>query len=205
MNRFIPSSRNNLLPYDGEVYYLEKILDDNSAQKYFRDLQTSIPWEQDEINIFGKKILTKRKVAWFGDKPYLYTYSNATKKALPWTKELMGLKNSVEEKTDSSFNTCLLNLYHFGEEGMGWHSDDEPELGQQPVIAALSLGAERKFYFKHKISKKSISIILEPGSLLLMKGNTQANWLHRLPPTKKVTRPRISLTFRTIFSKIEKG
>ncbi len=182
-----------------------KVLDPNLAFQYFNSLQTSIPWEQDQVNIFGKKILTKRKVAWYGEEAFSYTYSNSTKKALPWTKELLKLKNKVEERTGSTFNTCLLNLYHSGQEGMGWHSDDEPELGPHPIIAAISLGAERILYLKHKSSKKSISIILEPGSLLLMKGKTQSHWLHRLPPTKKVTRPRISLTFRTIFSKYEDG
>jgi alkylated DNA repair dioxygenase AlkB len=128
----------------------------------------------------------------------LYTYSNITKQALPWTKELSGLKQMVEELAGTTFNSCLLNLYHNGEEGMGWHSDDEDSLGKNNTIASLSIGAERKFLFKHKQSKQTVSLVLEHGSLLIMRDATQANWLHSLIKSKSVTQPRINLTFRTI-------
>jgi alkylated DNA repair dioxygenase AlkB len=128
----------------------------------------------------------------------LYTYSNTTKRALPWTKELSDLKQIVEERTKTDFNSCLLNLYQNGEEGIAWHSDDEESLVKNSTIASLSLGAERKFSFKHKQTKETISLVLEHGSLLVMKDVTQTNWLHSLPKSKKITQPRINLTFRTI-------
>ena len=143
-------------------------------------------------------IVTKRKVAWYGDKPFKYTYSKTTKSALPWTKELLELKDIIEKKTGETFNSCLLNLYHNGEEGMAWHSDGEKDLKKNGAIGSLSFGTDRKFTFKHKATKQIVSILLEKGSLLVMKGTTQTNWLHRLPPTKKIKDPRINLTFRTI-------
>ncbi|MGA9171355.1 MAG: alpha-ketoglutarate-dependent dioxygenase AlkB [Nitrososphaeraceae archaeon] len=155
-------------------------------------------WEKDEVIIFGKHITTKRKVAWCGDPEYLYTYSNTTKQALARTKELSELKQIVEEYAGIKFNSCLLNLYHNGNEGMGWHSDDEKTLGKNNTIASLSFGAEREFSFKHKQTKQTVSLVLEHGSLLIMKDATQSNWLHSLPKSKNITQPRINLTFRTM-------
>ena len=143
-------------------------------------------------------IITKRKVAWYGDKPFKYTYSKTTKSALPWTKELLELKEIIENQIGEKFNSCLLNLYHNGDEGMAWHSDGEKDLKKNGAVGSLSFGAERKFSFKHKKTKQTVSVYLEKGSLLVMKGTTQINWLHRLPPTKKVKNPRINLTFRII-------
>ena len=158
----------------------------------------SILWEKDEIIVFGKYITTKREVAWYGDSQYVYTYSNTTRQALAWTKELFGVKQIVEKCAGIKFNSCLLNLYHNGNEGMGWHSDDEKSLGKNNTIASLSFGAERKFSFKHKQTKQTVSVVLEHGSLLIMKGATQSNWLHNLPKSKNITQPRINLTFRTM-------
>ena len=158
----------------------------------------SIQWENDQASIYGKLIITKRKVAWYADKDFDYTYSNVTKKALPWTKELLELKSITEINTNETFNSCLLNLYHNGSEGMAWHSDAERALKKNGAIASFSFGAERKFAFKHKITKEVVSLVLEHGSLLIMTGTTQSDWLHRLPPTKRVTKPRVNLTFRTI-------
>lgn len=191
----------NLLPEDGTVWYYGKILSAEDSSRYFKSLFESIPWKQDEVVLFGKRHVTKRKTAWFGDSALSYTYSNTTKTALPWTPELLHLKQLVEETTGQSFNSCLLNLYHSGEEGMGWHSDNEKELGPHPVIASLSLGAERKFSLKHRGSKQTVSILLENGSLLLMTGATQEYWLHSMPKTKKVKEARINLTFRRIREK----
>lgn len=188
----------NILPFDGEVEYCGFILDRKTAQYYFEKLFKGIAWENDKIQIFGKLIVTKRKVAWYGDSPFNYTYSNTTKLALAWTQELLELKKIVEERTGETFNSCLLNLYHNGEEAMAWHSDDEIDLKKNGTIASLSFGAERKFSFKHKTTKQTVSIVLEDASLLVMKGTTQTHWLHRLPPTKKTKSPRINLTFRTI-------
>lgn len=188
----------NLLSRDGEAYYFGEILDQVAAKKYFSKLMQNIQWQHDEIRMFGKTITTKREVAWYGDEGLQYTYSGKTKKAISWTKELLELKNIVEEKTNETFNSCLLNLYHNGSEGMSWHADDEKDLKQNGAIASLSLGVARKFSFRHRQSKETISVMLGNGSLLIMKGAMQQHWLHSLPPTKKVTTPRINLTFRTI-------
>lgn len=188
----------NLLPCDGIVNYHGKILSIAEADSYYNSLLTSIEWKNDEAVIFGKKIVTKRKVAWYGDRGFEYTYSNITKKALLWTKELLELKRRVETATGEHFNSCLLNLYHNGEEGMAWHSDGEKDLKKDGAIGSLSLGAKRKFCFKHKGSGQVIPVMLEHGSLLVMKHTTQTYWLHRLPPSKLITQPRVNLTFRTI-------
>lgn len=188
----------NLLPRDGTVIYYGKIIDREDADRFYQKLLENIEWKNDEAVIFGKKIFTKRKVAWYGDQGFEYTYSKTTKTALPWTEELLLLKKAIEEETGEKFNSCLLNLYHSGNEGMAYHSDAEKDLKKNGAIASVSLGAERKFSFKHKVSGEKVELILEHGSLLVMKDETQSYWLHRLPPTKKVTLPRINLTFRTI-------
>ena len=188
----------NLLPYEGTVNYYGRIMSAKAADVFFDLLMQGIAWKNDEAVIFGKHIITKRKVAWYGEQQFSYTYSNATKHALPWTQELLELKSMVEKESQETFNSCLLNLYHDGAEGMAWHSDGEKDLKKNGAIASLSFGAERKFAFKHKASKLVVSKVLEHGSLLIMKDATQTNWLHRLPPTKLIKRPRINLTFRTI-------
>jgi alkylated DNA repair dioxygenase AlkB len=198
MDLFNSNPISNILPSDGEVNYYGRILTTENAQHYFNQLLDNIEWENDKAIIFGKLIITKRKVAWYADQPFDYTYSKTTKSALPWTKELAELKEIIEQETGETFNSCLLNLYHSGEEGMAWHSDGEKDLKKNGAIASLSFGADRKFSFKHKTTKQTVSVFLEKGSLLVMKGTTQTNWLHRLPPTKKVKTPRINLTFRTI-------
>jgi len=200
MDLFNSDTNKNLLPYGGEVYYYGVAFSVKKAQEFYNLLLENIEWQNDKAVIFGKTIITKRKVAWYGEKPFQYTYSKTTKSALPWTKELLELKEIIEKKTGETFNSCLLNLYHNGEEGMTWHSDGETDLKKYGAIGSLSLGAERKFSFKHKTTKQSLSVLLEKGSVLIMKGTTQENWLHRLPPTKKVKTPRINLTFRTIES-----
>lgn len=188
----------NWLPQDGTVTYYGKLFDRKQAESYLETLLNSIEWRNDEALLFGKKILTKRKVAWYGDQPFEYTYSNITKYALPWTKELLELKTIVEKETGEFFNSCLLNLYHNGSEGMAWHSDGETDLKKNGAIASLTFGAERKFAFKHKQTLQKVELMLEHGSLLVMKDTTQTFWLHRLPPTTLVTKPRVNLTFRTI-------
>ncbi|MCP9756060.1 alpha-ketoglutarate-dependent dioxygenase AlkB [Lacihabitans sp. CCS-44] len=193
-----PDATKNWLPYEGTVNYFGKLLNHESADYYLKALLENIEWRNDEAVIFGKKIITKRKVAWYGEKPFEYTYSNTTKHALLWTKELLELKELIEKETGETFNSCLLNLYHSGDEGMAWHSDGEKDLKKNGAIGSLSFGAERKFAFKHKQSKEKIDLILEHGSLLVMKDTTQTHWLHRLPPTKLVSKPRVNLTFRTI-------
>src|SRR5690554_4705296 len=200
MNLFnnTPDRHKNLLPKDGKVNYYGKLFPKEEANRYVAVLLETIDWRNDEAIIFGKKIITKRKVAWYGDRPFEYTYSKTTKRALPWTAPLLALKSLVEEVTGETFNSCLLNLYHDGNEGMAWHSDGESDLKKNGAIGSLSFGAERKFAFKHKQTKEKVELILEHGSLLVMRGPTQSNWLHRLPPTKLVSKPRINLTIRTI-------
>ncbi len=188
----------NLLPKDGVVEYYGKLLGQWNADNYLYKLLYTIEWKNDEAIMFGRKIYTKRKVAWYGDQPFEYTYSKTTKLALPWTSALLELKELVEERSGETFNSCLLNLYHSGEEGMAWHSDGETDLKKNGAIASLSFGAARKFSFKHKQTKEKVELVLEHGSLLMMKDTTQTNWLHRLPPTKLITAPRVNLTFRSI-------
>lgn len=196
MDLFNSEPGGNLLPFDGEVNYYGKVLTATESTTYFDRLHNTIQWQHDEVVLFGKRHITKRKVAWYGDAGYAYTYSNTTKQALPFTEELLQLKQLAEKYSDASFNSCLLNLYHHGEEGMSWHSDDEACFGENPTIASISLGAERRFLFRHKQTKQTVEILLENGSLLVMKATTQTNWLHSLPKTTKVGKPRINLTFR---------
>lgn len=195
---FEMDAERNLLPKDGTVNYYGKVFSEEDANSYYKILLNTIDWKNDEAIIFGKKIVTKRKVAWYGDREFDYTYSKITKKALVWTPELLQLKSHIEAKSGETFNSCLLNLYHSGEEGMAWHSDGEKDLKKNGAIASVSFGAERKFAFKHKETKETVSLNLEHGSLLIMKGITQIHWLHRLPPTTKAHSPRVNLTFRTI-------
>jgi alkylated DNA repair dioxygenase AlkB len=192
------NSVSNILPIDGNVNYYGRIFTNEKTQDYYEHLLNNISWDNDKAIIFGKLIITKRKVAWYGDKPFDYTYSKTTKSALPWTNELLELKTIIEKECGETFNSCLLNLYHDGNEGMAWHSDGEKDLKKNGAIGSLSFGADRKFSFKHKTTKQTVSIMLEKGSLLIMKGTTQTNWLHHLPKTTKVKSPRINLTFRTI-------
>ncbi len=188
----------NILPYDGEVYYEKCIWDKPNAENLLREMQQHLHWQHDELMMFGKKITTNRKVAWYGDKTYTYTYSRTTKTALLWHPLLLPIREKTETVSDASFNACLCNFYHHGNEGMTWHSDDDKEFGLNPTIASLSFGAERTFSFRHKITKEVISIILESGSVLLMKANTQSHWVHALPKSAKIKDPRINLTFRLV-------
>ncbi len=192
------NKQKNWLPEDGTVNYHGKIVTAQLADHYLEILLNTIAWKNDEAIIFGKKIITRRKVSWYGDRPFEYTYSNTSKYALPWTRELLELKTLVENESGEIFNSCLLNLYHTGEEGMAWHSDAEADLKKDGAIASLSFGAERKFAFRHKRTGEKINLLLEHGSLLLMKGTTQTCWQHRLPPTRRIATPRVNLTFRTI-------
>jgi alkylated DNA repair dioxygenase AlkB len=193
-----PDPAKNLLPFEGTVNYYGKIMSVADADTYLDTLTKTIAWRNDEAVIYGKHYVTKRKVAWYGDEEYSYEYSNTIKKALAWTKELLDLKALAEKTSGDTYNSCLLNLYHTGEEGMAWHSDAEKMLKKNGAIGSMSFGAERKFSFKHKSSGEVVSLLLEHGSLLVMKDTTQTYWLHRLPPTKKITQPRVNLTFRTI-------
>ena len=190
------NNRPNILPQDGIALYYEKIVHDDEVKQLYDALLNNIHWENERVIMFGKEIVTKRKVAFFSDPSISYRYASKTKIGLPWTSTLLSIKNRVESITKETYNACLLNLYHNGEESMGWHSDNEKEIITNSSIASLSLGANRKFSFKHKVSKETVSIELEDGSLLEMKGSVQAHWWHALLKSKKVTAARINLTFR---------
>ena len=190
------NNRPNILPQDGIALYYEKIVNDEEIKGLYDALLNNIHWENERVIMFGKEIVTKRKVAFFSDPSISYRYASKTKIGLPWTSTLLIIKNIVESITKESYNACLLNLYHNGEESMGWHSDNEKEIIANSSIASLSLGAKRKFSFKHKVSKETVSIELEDGSLLEMKGSVQTHWWHALLKSKKVTDARINLTFR---------
>lgn len=185
-----------MLSNDGTVNYYGAIFSRDIAINYFDQLLNNIAWENDEVIIFGKHIITKRKVAWYADFGLEYAYSNTKKKGLAFTDELLAIKKLVEEITGEHFNSCLLNLYHDGDEGMGWHSDDEKSIVKNSAIASVSFGALRKFSLKHKQTNQTVSLPLENGSLLLMKDETQTHWRHSLPKSKRVKEPRINLTFR---------
>ncbi|MBC2594467.1 alpha-ketoglutarate-dependent dioxygenase AlkB [Ruficoccus amylovorans] len=198
MDLFSPDPTANVLPADGAVYYHGPVMDAASSTRYYENLLATVPWQSDEVVLFGRRIVTARKVAWYGNAGCRYAYSGTVKTAIAWTPELLELKALVEEKTALRFNSCLLNLYASGHEGMGWHSDDEKSLGPAPTIASLSFGAERKFAFRHKRSGITRSLVLEDASLLVMAPPTQEHWQHSLPKTRKVGSPRVNLTFRSI-------
>ena len=183
----------NLLPYDGGARLFTEVGFEHEA---FDKLKDEIEWKQDEVVMFGKHMTMRRLTAWYGDEPFEYTYSKISRKALPWSPHLSKVKAEVEELSKVEFNSCLLNFYHDGEDYMGWHSDDEPELDPEAPIASVSLGAERKFSFKHKSTKDVVDLMLPDRSLLLMEPPTQEYWQHTLRKSKKVGEARMNLTFR---------
>jgi len=188
----------NLLTKDGSAHYYPKIFDEPYSAQLMSQLLDSLKWESDQLLMFGKKITTRRKVAWVADSKCSYTYSGVLKVPQAWTSDLLLIKNRLEAISQYQFNSCLLNFYHDGDDGMGWHSDDEKELDPHAPIASLSLGAQRKFAFRHKKDKEQISLFLENGSALIMHAPTQEFWHHALLKTKTTSEARINLTFRKI-------
>ena len=191
-----------ILEKDGRAEYFNHFYDANTSDALFPNLLDSLAWEADEIFMFGRLVRTARKVAWVGDPECLYTYAGVQKTPQAWTQELLNVKHKLEQWTGHTYNSCLLNLYHTGDEGMGWHSDNEKELDSATPIASVSLGAKRKFAFRHKQDKTTSSLFLEHGSLLIMHPPIQEHWHHSLLKTKTITSPRINLTFRKILPKI---
>jgi hypothetical protein len=190
----------NIINQDGQAHYFGMILNAEQKHIYFNELLNKIEWTNENLVMFGKEITTKRKVSFYADDLIAYTYSNKTKKGLAWTHLLIEIKQLVSSYTGSNYNACLLNLYHNGDEGMGWHSDDEKEIVPNSSIASISFGAERKFALKHKATKETLSVLLEHGSLFEMLGSFQKPWLHSMPKSKKIVAPRINLTFRQMLS-----
>lgn len=193
-----PDAPPNLLGKDGCAYYFPGVYPPEDCETLFNTLLDTLQWQPDCITLFGKQIITKRKVVWIGDEGCSYTYSGQKKYPQAWTPELLAIKKRVETLAAWKFNSCLLNLYHDGNESMGWHSDNEAELNPKAPIASLSLGGQRKFALRHRVDKASSSILLENGSVLLMHSPTQEFWQHSLLKTKKIVAPRINLTFRDI-------
>ena len=184
---------------DAEIIYYPNFFDKKEADAIFAQLKTEIPWQQDEIRVFGKIHPQPRLTALFGNEGKPYSYSNIKMQPHPWNQLLQKIKSSVENVSDTNFTTVLLNLYRDGKDGNGWHADNEKELGTNPIIASVSFGAERVFQLKHNsISGLKQNILLEHGSLLLMKGTTQHFWKHQIPKTSKPIGERINLTFRVI-------
>ena len=185
---------------DGEVSIYHHFFSKTESDKYFRDLSEETKWRQDKINFYGKEIDLPRLTAWHGDPDKSYMYSRISMNPEPWTPTLLSIKKRIEEIAAVNFNSVLLNLYRGGRDGVSWHSDDEPDLGENPVIGSVSFGATRRFQFRHKYRKElnKIDIELTHGSFLLMKGQTQQFWQHQIPKTSKSLKPRINLTFRVI-------
>ena len=189
-----------LLPTDGSAKLYEWVLGDTDPSVVMQELLDSVPWASQTITMFGKQYVEPRRTAWFGDEGASYTYSGITMTPHPWTPLLQSLRDVCEQNSGSAFNSVLLNLYRDGNDKMGWHADDEPELGTEPVIASLSLGATRKFRFRHRVTKEVVECELPTGSLVVMSGLSQKCWVHEVPRQKRVNTPRINLTFRKIQS-----
>lgn len=196
---FAPAPTDNLLPYDGKVNDLGMIIDDTTA--LYNTLLNELPWQSDIVTLFGKTHITTRQIVWMGDEDANYQYSGHVRQTVPWSDKVFHVKQRIKQAlaevgVTANFNTCLLNYYPSGADGMGYHADDENELGHQPVIASLSLGATRKFVFKHKKTQDKVELHLESGQLVVMHGDTQTFWKHTITKTKTVDTGRISLTFR---------
>lgn len=184
---------------DAEIIYLPHFFDKNEADAILEQLSNDIPWQQDEIRVFGKTHPQPRLTALYGNEGKSYSYSNIKMQPHPWNPLLQKIKSKVENVSDANFSTVLLNLYRDGKDSNGWHSDNEKELGINPIIASVSFGTERVFQMKHNaISGLKQNIVLQHGSLLLMKGTTQHCWKHQIPKTAKKIGLRINLTFRII-------
>ena len=184
---------------NGEIGFVPDFISQELANYYFKLFQESLSFQQGTITLFGKTHPIPRLEAFFGIDNQVYSYSGKTLETQSFTKELLEVKTLIEEISDEKLNCVLVNLYRDGKDSNGWHADNEPELGKNPVIASLSLGASRRFDLKHNTTKEKISIELNHGSLLIMKGEMQHYWKHQIAKTTKVSTPRINLTFRYIY------
>ncbi|WP_255534724.1 alpha-ketoglutarate-dependent dioxygenase AlkB [Polynucleobacter sp. JS-Polo-80-F4] len=193
----------SILSKDGSAHYYPKVFAEQDCLRWMSQLQSSLSWKPEQLMMFGKLVTTRRKVAWVGDPQCSYTYSGVQKFPQAWTSDLILIKKHLEEISQAEFNSCLLNLYYDGDDGMGWHSDDEKELDPRSPIASLSLGAKRKFAFRNKKDKETMSLFLESGSALIMHAPTQEYWQHALLKTKTASDIRMNLTFRKINTRDE--
>lgn len=186
---------------DAEIEYFPEFFSREKSLNFLPQLLDTIKWKQNTIKMYGKENPVPRLEAWYGDPGKSYAYSGIRMEPNPWTDELREIKRSIEAELEISFNSVLINYYRDGQDRVAWHSDDEKELGKNPVIGSVSFGAERTFKLRHKRYKENNlkqSIVLKNGSFLLMKGATQHHWMHEIPRTAKPIGPRINLTFRVI-------
>jgi alkylated DNA repair dioxygenase AlkB len=186
----------NLLPCDGEVWWIEHALGTSDADRLLKELRATIAWRQEVATIMGRRVPIPRLTAWHGEAGYVY--SGIAMQPAAWTPALLELRRYAERHARQPFNSVLLNLYRDGRDSVGWHADNEPGLGRDPVIASLSLGATRRFQLKHRQSGERVAIDLTHGSCLVMAGATQHHWLHQVPKTARPVGPRINLTFRSM-------
>lgn len=196
-----PAQGTAVLPHDGEAVYYPALFTAAESDALLSALTRTIEWKQDRITLYGKEHDVPRLTAWYGDEGVRYGYSGLRMRAKAWTEELLAIKARIDVLAGVRFNSVLLNLYRDGSDSMGWHADDEPELGENPVIASVSFGASRTFKLRHVVDKTTCNVVLDHGSLLLMKGRTQHAWVHAVPKTKKVLQPRCNLTFRVVEAK----
>lgn len=188
----------HVIDEDGIAEYIPSVLNDADAQRVFSALLAQIPWRDEAVFIFGRWVTVPRKTCWFGDAQAVYRYSGVTHDPVPWLPILLELRTRVQTQAGSVFNSVLANLYRDGRDSMGWHADNEPELGADPTIASLSLGAARLFSLQHRKTKRKVNVMLENGSVLIMRGSLQRHWRHSLPKTTQSAPPRINLTFRFV-------
>ena len=194
-----PTTAEHLNLVDADVVLFPAFFAGDEADRFFASLTDSIVWRQDSIRLYGRVMDQPRLTAWYGDAGRSYTYSGLTMHPQPWTADLIQIRQRVEEVAGTSFNSVLLNRYRNERDSMGWHSDDEPELGINPVIASVSFGATRRFHLKHKTDpEQRATLDLTHGSLLLMSGPTQHCWKHQIPKSTRPHGPRINLTFRVV-------
>ncbi|MFN5651074.1 MAG: alpha-ketoglutarate-dependent dioxygenase AlkB family protein [Actinomycetes bacterium] len=192
------SGPQELLPYDGSAVLHEWVLGDASWESLMADLVEVVPWESHTIKMFGKEYPQPRLVAWFGDPGSDYSYSGLKMNVRPWIPTVSMLREAAERIAGVRFNSVLVNLYRDGNDKVSWHRDNEPELGEEPVIASISLGAPRRFKFRHLLTREVVETTLTPGSMVVMSGLSQSCWEHEIPRQAAVSEPRINLTFRQV-------
>lgn len=199
MQHSLFNDNENIIPFNGEVFYYPAFFSKEESDIFFEHLKNDIPWQQEPIKIYGKEVMQPRLTAWYGDEGKSYSYSGITMQPKPWTAFLLQIKNKTEAKANVEFNSALLNFYRDGKDSMGWHRDNEKELGTNPVIASVSFGTARKFSLRNYKDKTiTRSFELTHGSLLLMQGQTQHHWEHQVPKTSRLISERINITFRCI-------
>lgn len=193
-----PGSPQKITMPDADVVYFEGLFSLSEANSLLEKLKQEVTWQQEKINLYGKEHDLPRLTAWYGNPAKTYTYSGITVTSFAWIDPLLEIKKRIEDVSSFSFNSVLLNRYRTGSDSVSWHADDEPELGQNPVIGSVSFGEVRNFQMKHRLLDERRNIKLENGSYLLMKGGTQHHWLHQIPKSKRMLGERINLTFRYI-------